>query len=115
MPNNHNDIHVQLQLLRGGANNELQQYNLVRDPAAYHYTNQGSTEILSEKSDYRATTGGLQALGFSAEEISMVWRTVAAILHLGNIEFKSKHANELSHSLGEINKWNLCFLSTFQS
>uniref|UniRef100_A0A182MQJ1 Myosin motor domain-containing protein n=1 Tax=Anopheles culicifacies TaxID=139723 RepID=A0A182MQJ1_9DIPT len=82
------NFHCFYQLLRGGANNELQQYNLVRDPAAYHYTNQGSTEILSEKSDYRATTGGLQALGFTAEEISMVWRTVAAILHLGNIEFQ---------------------------
>lgn len=82
------NFHCFYQLLRGASNNELQQYNLSRDPASYHYTNQGSTETLSEKSDHRATTAGLQALGFGGDEISMVWRTVAAILHLGNIEFR---------------------------
>uniref|UniRef100_A0A2M4A4C6 Putative myosin class i heavy chain n=1 Tax=Anopheles triannulatus TaxID=58253 RepID=A0A2M4A4C6_9DIPT len=84
------NFHCFYQLLRGGTNNELQQYGLSREPGSYHYTNQGSTETLSEKADYRATTAGLQALGFSGEEISMVWRTVAAILHLGNIEFRMR-------------------------
>ncbi|XP_050095601.1 unconventional myosin ID [Anopheles aquasalis] len=84
------NFHCFYQLLRGGTNNELQQFSLSREPATYHYTNQGSTETLSEKADFRATTAGLQALGFSGEEISMVWRTVAAILHLGNIEFRMR-------------------------
>lgn len=61
-----------------------------RDPANYHYTNQGSTETLSEKSDYKTTASAFKAFGFSAEEINSVWRTLAAILHLGNVEFGSE-------------------------
>lgn len=60
---------------------------MTRDPSNYHYTNQGSTETLSEKADYKSTASAFKAFGFTAEEINSVWRTVAAILHLGNIEF----------------------------
>lgn len=78
------------QLLRGSTDSELKQFDLSRDPSNYHYTNQGSTETLSEKSDFKATAAAFKAFGFSAEEISSVWRTIAAILHLGNIEFGSQ-------------------------
>jgi myosin I len=60
---------------------------LSRDPSNYHYTNQGSTETLNEKTEYKSTAQAFKAFGFSAEEINCVWRTIAAILHLGNIEF----------------------------
>lgn len=60
---------------------------MTRDPSNYHYTNQGSTETLSEKTDYKSTASAFKAFGFTSEEINCVWRTVAAILHLGNIEF----------------------------
>lgn len=52
--------------------------------------NQGSMDILSEKSDYKGTNNAFKTLGFTTEEISTIWRIVAAILHLGNIEFQSK-------------------------
>ncbi|XP_058815475.1 unconventional myosin ID [Topomyia yanbarensis] len=84
------NFHCFYQLLRGASEAELKQYNLQRDPAQYHYTNQGSVEVLSEKADYRVTSGGLKALGFANDELSMVWRTVAAVLHLGDIRFKSQ-------------------------
>lgn len=76
--------------MRGATDAELRQLELTRDPSTYHYTNQGSTEILSEKSDYKATTLAFKAFGFSAEETNSVWRTIAAILHLGNVEFGSQ-------------------------
>jgi myosin I len=60
---------------------------LSREPANYHYTNQGSTETLSERNDYKTTSQAFKAFGFSQEEINTIWRTVAAILHLGNVEF----------------------------
>ncbi|KAH8250789.1 hypothetical protein KR032_011453, partial [Drosophila birchii] len=28
-------------------------------------------------------------LGFSTDEVQTIWRTVAAILHLGNVEFQT--------------------------
>ncbi|XP_055591962.1 unconventional myosin ID [Uranotaenia lowii] len=84
------NFHCFYQLLRGATDADLRQYQLSRNPSDYHYTNQGSVEVLSEKNDYKATTGGLRALGFSNDELSIVWRTVAAVLHLGNIEFKTQ-------------------------
>lgn len=63
------------QLLRGSTDAELKQYELTRDPANYHYTNQGSTETLSERNDYKATVAAFKAFGFTAEETSSVWRT----------------------------------------
>ncbi|XP_062546229.1 unconventional myosin ID [Armigeres subalbatus] len=84
------NFHCFYQLLRGASDAELSQFKLNRDPVQYHYTNQGSVEVLSEKSDYRVTTAGLKALGFSSNELTMVWRIVAAVLHLGNIHFKSQ-------------------------
>lgn len=51
--------------------------------------NQGSMDILSEKSDYKGTNNAFKTLGFTSEEISTIWAIVAAILHLGNIEFQS--------------------------
>lgn len=48
-------------------------------------------DILNEKADYKGTNGAFKTLGFANDEINTIWRTVAAILHLGNIEFQSKH------------------------
>ncbi|XP_055639147.1 unconventional myosin ID [Toxorhynchites rutilus septentrionalis] len=84
------NFHCFYQLLRGATDAELKQLQLSRDPSHYHYTNQGSVEVLSEKADYRITSTGLKTLGFSNDELSMVWRTVAAVLHLGNIDFKTQ-------------------------
>ncbi|KAG5676510.1 hypothetical protein PVAND_006341 [Polypedilum vanderplanki] len=81
------NFHCFYQLLRGASDAELKQYGLTRDPSNYHFTNQGSTETLSERNDYKTTQQAFKAFGFSSEEINTIWRTVAAILQLGNIEF----------------------------
>lgn len=82
------NFHCFYQLLRGASDSELRQYDISRDPAKYLYTNQGSMETLSEKADYKQTCSAFKILGFSEDEISTVWKVVAAILHLGNVEFK---------------------------
>lgn len=81
------NFHCFYQLLRGSSDAELRQYGLSRDPAQYFYTNQGSIEVLSEKSDYKQTVSAFKSLHFSQDEIDSVWRVVAAVLHLGNITF----------------------------
>ncbi|XP_037927724.1 unconventional myosin ID [Teleopsis dalmanni] len=82
------NFHSFYQLLRGATENELRQHDLNKDPSKYHYVNQGSMDILNEKSDYKGTNNAFKTLGFAADEVSTIWRTVAAILHLGNIEFQ---------------------------
>lgn len=47
-------------------------------------------DILTEKSDYKGTCNAFKTLGFSTDEVQTIWRTVAAILHLGNVEFQSE-------------------------
>lgn len=47
-------------------------------------------DVLTEKADYKSTNAAFKTLGFSTEEISTIWRIIAAILHLGNVEFQSK-------------------------
>lgn len=75
------------QLLRGSSDAELRALDLKRDPENYHYSNQGSTETLAEKNDYKTTQSAFKAFGFSSDEINTIWRTIAAILHLGNMNF----------------------------
>ncbi|XP_055916634.1 unconventional myosin ID [Eupeodes corollae] len=84
------NFHSFYQLLRGVSDNELRQYDIVRDPMKYHYTNQGSIDVLTEKSDYKGTCNAFRTLGFSPEESGTIWRVVGAILHLGNITFQSQ-------------------------
>lgn len=76
--------------MRGASDAELRNYNLGKDSNKYHYINQGSYDVLSEKDDYISTNNAFKILGFTANEIAIIWCTVAAILHLGNIEFQSK-------------------------
>lgn len=76
--------------------NELKQFNLSRDPAKYHYTNQGSQEVLSEKNDYKAITNAFKVLQFTPAEVTTIWRTVASILWLGNVTFKSDEEGMIS-------------------
>ncbi|XP_053960865.1 unconventional myosin ID isoform X2 [Anastrepha ludens] len=83
------NFHSFYQLLRGASDNELRQFDLVKDPTRYHYMNQGSIDELSEKADYKGTNNAFKTLGFSTEEVQTIWRTIAAVLHLGNIEFQS--------------------------
>nr|XP_017099093.2 unconventional myosin ID [Drosophila bipectinata] len=83
------NFHSFYQLLRGASDNELRQYELQKETGKYHYLNQGSMDILTEKSDYKGTCNAFKTLGFSTDEVQTIWRTVAAILHLGNVEFQT--------------------------
>lgn len=47
-------------------------------------------DILTEKSDYKGTCNAFKTLGFQADEVQTIWRTIASILHLGNVEFQSE-------------------------
>lgn len=82
-------------MIRGSPDADLRSYNLTREVNNYHYTNQGSTDHLAEKNDYKVTTGALKSLGFTTDELQTVWKITAAILHLGNITFKDDEDNVL--------------------
>lgn len=87
------NFHSFYQLLQGAPNDVLKKYKLKSDPQQYFYTRQGKSskaETINDKSDYRAVCSAMKILEFSEEHSETLWRIVAAILHLGNIEFALK-------------------------
>ncbi|CAK6434797.1 unnamed protein product [Pipistrellus nathusii] len=93
------NFHAFYQVLRGCEAAELQELHLQRNPALYSFTRQGAGLADSEseeRSHYRAVMEAMQVIGFSAEEMASVRRILAAILHLGNIEFVETEEGQLA-------------------
>ncbi|XP_076882942.1 myosin-6-like [Bidens hawaiensis] len=62
----------------------------VGNPRKFHYLNQSNFFELSgvdESQEYLATKKAMEVVGISSDEQDAIFRVVAAILHLGNIEF----------------------------
>uniref|UniRef100_A0A2P2HYR1 Myosin-IA-like n=1 Tax=Hirondellea gigas TaxID=1518452 RepID=A0A2P2HYR1_9CRUS len=84
------NFHAFYQLLAGASDSDLSKMKLKRDVSKYHFVNQGGSprvDSISDKADYKAVISAFGILGFSPATIDSIWRTVAAILHLGNLEF----------------------------
>ncbi|KAL4591021.1 hypothetical protein LXL04_003969 [Taraxacum kok-saghyz] len=62
----------------------------VGNPRTFHYLNQSNFYELNgvdESEEYFATRKAMDVVGISSDEQDAIFRVVAAILHLGNIEF----------------------------
>ncbi|KAJ4719701.1 Myosin [Melia azedarach] len=76
-------------LLCAAPQEEVERYKLGH-PKTFHYLNQSTCFELvgiSDAHDYLATRRAMDIVGISAKEQEAIFRVVAAILHLGNIEF----------------------------
>nr|GEV05451.1 myosin-6-like [Tanacetum cinerariifolium] len=68
---------------------ELKKYK-VGDPKTFHYLNQSDCyqiEGMDERKEYIATRNAMDVVGITSAEQDAIFRVVAAILHLGNINF----------------------------
>ncbi|XP_042004370.1 myosin-17-like [Salvia splendens] len=68
---------------------EREKYKL-GSPESFHYLNQSKCyklDGISDAEEYLATRRAMDIVGISEEEQEAIFRIVAAILHLGNIEF----------------------------
>ena len=77
------NFHSFYQLLYG--ENNLQEYGLTLKPEEYYYINQGNcckVPKIDDKRDYQQVKQALKIVGFTQEEISTIWKVVAAIIHL---------------------------------
>ncbi|PON46080.1 Myosin [Parasponia andersonii] len=76
-------------LLCAAPQEEIEKYKL-GNPKSFHYLNQSNCYELvgvSDAHDYLATRRAMDIVGVSAKEQEAIFRVIAAILHLGNIEF----------------------------
>lgn len=80
------NFHSFYQLLQGCKN--LSSYDLQGDPESYHYLKQGDSSVVASKNDrddWDEVNGSMGILAL--EDKDVVWKIVAAILHLGNLQF----------------------------
>ncbi|KAF7107723.1 hypothetical protein CFC21_108313 [Triticum aestivum] len=76
-------------LLCAAPQEELDKYKL-ENPRTYHYLNKSNCYDLvgvSDAREYLATRRAMDIVGISTQEQDAIFRVVAAILHIGNIEF----------------------------
>ncbi|XP_047179632.1 myosin-6-like [Vigna umbellata] len=69
---------------------DVKKYKL-GNPRMFHYLNQSNCfelEGFDESKEYRDTRRAMDIVGISSEEQDAIFKVVAAILHLGNVEFK---------------------------
>ncbi|XP_019424641.1 PREDICTED: myosin-6-like [Lupinus angustifolius] len=88
---------------------EVKKYKL-GNPRTFHYLNQSNCYELQgvdESKEYRATRSAMDVVGISSEEQDAIFRVVAAILHLGNIEFAKGKETDSSVPKDEKSRFHL--------
>lgn len=79
------NFHAFYQLMFGQDDDRADKYGLTQSAEQYCYINQGQCcqiDKIDDRSNYKQVMEALQIVGFSNEEISTVWKIIAAILHL---------------------------------
>ncbi|KAF6168634.1 hypothetical protein GIB67_005246 [Kingdonia uniflora] len=80
------------------------------NPRTFHYLNQTNCHELDgvdDAEEYLATRRAMDIVGISSEEQDAIFRVVAAILHLGNIEFTKGEDMDSSEPKDEKSKFHL--------
>jgi myosin-1 len=82
------NFHSFYQLLSN--DNTLQEYGLYLQLEDYYYLNQGNCckiEKINDKFNYEQVMEAFNIVGFKKDNISTIWKIIAAIIHLGNLTF----------------------------
>uniref|UniRef100_A0A1J3FM19 Myosin-15 n=1 Tax=Noccaea caerulescens TaxID=107243 RepID=A0A1J3FM19_NOCCA len=90
------NYHCFYQLCASG--NDAEKYKL-SNPRQFHYLNQSKTyelEGVSNAEEYKNTRRAMDIVGISHDEQEGIFRTLAGILHLGNVEFSSGKEHDSS-------------------
>uniref|UniRef100_A0A8D1NRL1 Unconventional myosin-Ib n=2 Tax=Sus scrofa TaxID=9823 RepID=A0A8D1NRL1_PIG len=89
-PRGERNFHVFYQLLSGGSEELLNKLKLERDFSRYNYLSLDSAKVngVDDAANFRTVRNAMQIVGFMDHEAESVLEVVAAVLKLGNIEFK---------------------------
>ncbi|XP_048834310.1 unconventional myosin-Ib isoform X4 [Brienomyrus brachyistius] len=89
-PRGERNFHIFYQLLSGASEDTLRTLKLDRDLGKYNYLSLDSASVngLDDAANFRTVRNAMQIVGFMEDEVQSVLELVAAILKLGNIEFK---------------------------
>ncbi|XP_073711014.1 unconventional myosin-Ib isoform X6 [Misgurnus anguillicaudatus] len=89
-PRGERNFHIFYQLLSGASEDTLKKLKLDRDFSKYNYLSLDSATVngLDDAASFRTVRNAMQIVGFMEDEVQSVLELVAAVLKLGNIEFK---------------------------
>ncbi|XP_028846452.1 unconventional myosin-Ib isoform X4 [Denticeps clupeoides] len=89
-PRGERNFHIFYQLLSGASEDLLKKLKLDRDFSKYNYLSLDSATVngLDDAANFRTVRNAMQIVGFMEDEVQSVLELVAAVLKLGNIEFK---------------------------
>uniref|UniRef100_A0A7N9CV00 Unconventional myosin-Ib n=1 Tax=Macaca fascicularis TaxID=9541 RepID=A0A7N9CV00_MACFA len=89
-PRGERNFHVFYQLLSGASEELLNKLKLERDFSRYNYLSLDSAKVngVDDAANFRTVRNAMQIVGFMDHEAESVLAVVAAVLKLGNIEFK---------------------------
>jgi myosin heavy subunit len=81
------NYHIFYQMIHGASQNELDKRNL-QCAAAYCYLNDGlNTNSADDNKEFQETMECLRNIGLDTNQIDQIFDLLAAVLHLGNVEF----------------------------
>ncbi|XP_069790727.1 unconventional myosin-Ib isoform X3 [Narcine bancroftii] len=89
-PRGERNFHIFYQLLSGGSEDLLRQLKLEKGFNHYNYLGLDSAEVngIDDAANFRTVKNAMQIVGFMDDELESVLEVVAAVLKLGNIDFK---------------------------
>ncbi|CAD1781872.1 similar to Saccharomyces cerevisiae YAL029C MYO4 One of two type V myosin motors (along with MYO2) involved in actin- based transport of cargos [Maudiozyma barnettii] len=110
-PTDERNYHIFYQMLSGLSQDTKESLSLT-SPDDYFYLNQGgATEIVGvdDSQEFKITTDALSLVGFDETAQEHIFKILAALLHIGNVEIK-KTRNDASLSSDEPNLMIACDL-----
>lgn len=90
-PSTERNYHIFYQLISGASDEERQQLGL-KGMDEFFFTNQGGDPVIpgmDDADEFRITKESLLTIGVDEDTQALIWRVLAALLHLGNMEIQS--------------------------